>query len=310
MERFLDFPREIRDEIYAICLVSDYTIVPYADPCEDAENEKSDQAISAKEAILNHGLLGTSRMIRDESSSIFYGRNTFHCTLFMVGKEPNHREDLALMWGPNIKYFRRLSITFDFRQSCTWRRGSIASDLESLIEADGGVRWRELSMNADDEPFAGYLQRQSYLLERLWGKDLHLIRKMTLTHLVININHGYYPIRCCLLVTRLIINGILSLPWTGELRKGPPHAHYSDHQAYVQPLNVGMEAASRLHNTKVVLKGFKYFREFEACHNHGYMCLECPSKINGEHGPTGCGWRNKFSAEKQRREEIRLRLVR
>ena len=75
--RFLDLPREIRDEIYQICLVSD-TMIKLSWLQHSSKNR-----ITAKERRLDihTDILRTCTQVRDEGRKIFYGLNMFYVEL-------------------------------------------------------------------------------------------------------------------------------------------------------------------------------------------------------------------------------------
>lgn len=70
MNRFTDFPREIRDMIYTFYLVVDAEIMPYE---ENYDPVKATVATPPQLALLR-----TNKMIRAEATNIFYAKNT--CT--------------------------------------------------------------------------------------------------------------------------------------------------------------------------------------------------------------------------------------
>ena len=77
MSGLFKLSRELRDEIYLLCLVTDYEI--NAEPTEWERVDFNLQFFSAKPSV---ALLRVNKLIHAEASIIFYGRNHFHLPTF------------------------------------------------------------------------------------------------------------------------------------------------------------------------------------------------------------------------------------
>ena len=110
MATFTTMPREIRDQIYKLCLITDKFIYPYVTYYEEMDGIEPYNKQADKLAV---SLLIVSKQIRDEAAPILFGGNTFH--LCLVNPCKSQISVPERLWSVHEKHFRHIELAFDAR---------------------------------------------------------------------------------------------------------------------------------------------------------------------------------------------------
>jgi hypothetical protein len=120
LTEFMDLPGEIRNNIYRLALVTpgDQGILITTDPNDDDDDD--DSGLTATPPALTQ----VNAQIRRESLPIFFGENTFRCTLFELWGD-GETEDLPLVKWTEAIGSEGMGMVRNVRAtSCSFRRGN------------------------------------------------------------------------------------------------------------------------------------------------------------------------------------------
>lgn len=127
MSDFFKLPRELRDEVYVLCLMADYEI-----NAEPTTWEKADIDANPPTDKPSVALLRVSKPVYAEASIILYGRNHFRLPTLPDHKKPS----IFKHHGP---LFRHIVVSFALRDA-TEQESNILAKADSEIQyPDNGI---------------------------------------------------------------------------------------------------------------------------------------------------------------------------
>ena len=215
---FETLPREIRNNIYDLCLVFDGEIVPYPHRHEVSpkrHNKKSrvpqSSIVGVKEILGLHygesstfgdekdrgtGLLLVNHQISDEAAAIFCGKNTFR-----MSRRPFHDDtfrNASNVWDKWMPYFKRVKLVFDGRDIDTSMLiGTAIFEARRRKEKRGDLMGRQLTYNEKD--FTRFVHKEKLNEMKMCCTDkIHSLRGMwKLQSLILDFENLVCPSGCC-----------------------------------------------------------------------------------------------------------------
>ncbi|KAI9740190.1 MAG: hypothetical protein M1834_004768 [Cirrosporium novae-zelandiae] len=243
MIRFNDFPRELRDMVYHLCLyrgsihphrtrkryVYDAPIVEMRDDLDDESNHSGDESITTiPDSIeevqsewydsdpVNLAVLGLDRATRAEALEVYLGKNlvVFGCTTYMCDNKDNYQCHKFFMTDERLKYMKRLQLDYTYLELTTEDRHEI--DVYSMN-----------SLNFSEQGYLGHSEEERH-------RTLHKNRRAGLIHcvavrigclfhytnqsllcnlnqVVLNIATAFCPDLCCRPLQSVILNDFVDI---------------------------------------------------------------------------------------------------
>ncbi|KAK4890884.1 hypothetical protein LTR27_010457 [Elasticomyces elasticus] len=141
MPRLLLLPAELRNSILSSALIRAGPVVAYIEYSLMPSRDNSRRFVQCRRARLGlPGVFGACRQLREESTAIYFGNNTF--SFVMVSDKPPAPRSCFLLRGNRFtKYLRHIVITFnvDIPEPTPFgpRYGATGAKLELRISAEG-----------------------------------------------------------------------------------------------------------------------------------------------------------------------------
>ena len=178
MTSFIDLSREVRNEIYKLCLIQragQPAIFPVAignpksNPTEYLTQHH--QELQDLQSRLALGLLGANRLIRAEALPTFYGKNIWLLhSRCIIDHNLSTTYELREPFKSHITLFRRVAVSFDPKDIYT----------DHL-----GYNWKNdgYCSGFDEQPLRSYA-----LLYCVWANMIDALKKMPLTRLDLDLD--------------------------------------------------------------------------------------------------------------------------
>ena len=267
---FYHLPQEIRNCIYELCLLCEGVINPVPatwerDTAQPVISEHDKTAISTGVA-----LLATSKQVRQESGTFFFGKNTWIFNAQSHHKTINDEEfPEFFLTHSEFMWVRRLFLSFHCQDVSP-------QDYLAL------VRQAYLSLNPTESQKYRHSTTHSAVEDALmavWMNKKELLEFMRdLQVLEVDVEYCFCPGGCCRLLKRVCLN--ILAPWIFGNNVFPQGSVLCEDETW--------EDIEREVQTRVILKGCFYPEECDFAHRLGLWCDRCQESAEGGRS---CSWR-------------------
>jgi len=176
---FLELPREIRDEIYNLSLITEYEIVMHPE-----EYELSNVPTFGTDDQPCVGLLQLNKQIYAESFPVFYGKNTFRL--------PTNTQHNTI-YQKYSREIHHVTVHLDYREVTDSEKRAIAiaehmaPDTDFAPTRPDAARWRHIHKRHLDLMIAKWQPRRNFILHQMTALD----------RIRLDLSWYYCPGLCC-----------------------------------------------------------------------------------------------------------------